>query len=183
MSFRLTAESLTKDTLEQAAVTQGGLLGTYTNMEFKALEAIKLEAWSFEWTPFSMDPKVGRIKMRPLCQKSVKLLDKGRALHLIQRHPWLKLHRAIGFIKVIKKHQSGMNKKVQDFLLKYWKEESLRKLSTNKKGFIGWVKTNSSSNLNSKEIDAVLKLINKTYVVMSKSGKPNNRINKVVAEV
>lgn len=171
MTTRLTAETISRKTLDAAAKDQAGLLGTYSREEYDALMAVDLESWTFEWKPFKMDETVGRVKMRPLNERAVKLLDSGRAKALTDRHDWLSHDRAIKFIRATKRHPSGGTKQVQDFLLTNWRQTELQALTDDAKMFEKVIRAyfKDGVSLNRKHIDAVRELLPKVLTAMKKS--------------
>lgn len=123
MSIRLTADTLTAETLSKVAVEKAGLLGMYQRTEFEALTVMHLDDWAFDWLPSNLDVNVGRVKMRPMTQEAVKLLDRGRALRITERHSEVGLARGIALIKALKRHRLGMHGDVQDVLIRCWNSQ------------------------------------------------------------
>lgn len=169
MTVRLTAENLTPENITAAAVDQAGLLGIYQRHEYDALMNAGLEDWSFDWLPSSMDPNAGRVKMKPMTQDAVKLLDRGRAFRIVERHEGMILPRAIGFIKVVKRHRLGMNTVVQDALLACWNKPGYEEAKTSVGAFGEWLKQNHGKGLRPEQRKAVLELMPKIQRVMTKT--------------
>lgn len=169
MSARLTADNVTKETLEQTALDTAGLLGTYKKSEYDALVALDREDWTFEWLPFKIDTTTGRVKMRPLNLKSTKTLDKGRAYRLMKRHPHMQLSFAVSFIKTTKRTAGGLNARVQDFLLENWRDVDVQTILKDKDLFDVWVSKRSKHPLNKSQTTAIWELLPKVLKTMPKA--------------
>jgi hypothetical protein len=168
MTVRLTAETLTPENLTHAAVHQTGLLGLYQRHEYDALMASGLVDWGFGWLPSTLDPNTGRVKMLPLTQDAVKLLDRGRALRIQDRAKDMSLPRAIGFIKVVKRHRLGMLGDVQDALLKCWNKPGYDDAMIDLPSFGRWLKEHHGNGLRPEQRRAAFELMPKIQRVMSK---------------
>lgn len=159
MINRLIDEPITKESLEKAAVEQAGLLGKHTKEEYNRLMKYQSCTWSFKYSPLKTEEGVGLVKMIPRSKRSLSLLDKGRAKVLCKRHKWLSEPKAIGFIKICKRHSRGMHPRVQDFLIAHWSCDELIALIKEHKSFIQKVKDLSSVDFNDGQLDAIYKLI------------------------
>lgn len=169
MSARLTADNVTKETLEQTALETAGLLGTYKKSEYEALAALSRDDWEFEWLPFKMDTDTGRVKMKPMTPKSTKVLDKGRAYRLMRRHPKMQLSFAVSFIKTTKRVQNGMNARVQDFLLEHWRDPDVNTLIKDRDVFNVWAMKRSHHRLNGQQLNAIWELMPKVLKTLPKA--------------
>lgn len=175
MSIRLTAENLTTENLSKAAVEHAGLLGMYQKSEFDKMMNVSLEDWSFDWLPSNLDVNAGRVKMRPLTQDAVKMLDRGRALRISERHSHLGLPRCIALIKALKRHRLGMHGDVQDALIVCWNKPGVDEAMEDKSAFHRWVKKHSKAGLRPEHREAVFDLIPKITRVMRKEIKQRRR--------
>lgn len=168
MSIRLTADNLNTENLSKAAVDQAGLLGMYQKSEFELMMNVTLEDWSFDWLPSNLDANAGRVKMRPLTQEAVKLLDRGRALKIVDRHERISLPRGIALVKALKRHRLGMHSDVQDVLIQCWNKAGVDEAMVDLPTFHRWVKKASDVGLRPEHRKAIFELMPKVTRVMQK---------------
>lgn len=169
MSVRLTTDTLTAEELARRAVNDAGLLGMYRKDEFEGLMRVPLNDWSFDWLPSTLDSNTGRVKMKPMTQTAVKLIDRGRAIKIARRWPDIDLNRCVALIKTLKRHRLGMREDVQDALLLCWNRLGVDEALTDAGVFDRWVrKNNPTGALRPEHRKAVFELMSKTVRVMSK---------------
>jgi len=175
MSIRLTADNLTTENLTKAAVDESGLLGMYPKSEFEKMMQVELKDWSFDWLPSNLDVNAGRVKMKPMTQEAVKLLDRGRALKIKERHEDLSLARGIALVKAFKRHRLGMHSDVQDTLILCWDKDGVTDALEDMSVFHRWIKKNSKVGLRPDHRKAIFELMPKISRVMQKELTSNRQ--------
>lgn len=150
---------LSTDDLDRWAKERAGLLGTHPKATVELLEAHCGNRWKIEWIPDPRKPEIGRIKLRPITDQAVNLLDHGRASVLRRRHTWMPHEVALSFTRSIKRHSKSNNFRVQDFLIHYWRVEGVVEAMRSKADFFLWAERQAPRKLKRSELEAVFELM------------------------
>lgn len=157
---RLTAENYTPERLQKVLVETEGLLGIYEVKEYERLQKLDLEDFIFEWIPFKMDNKTGRVKLRPNSNEGVRMLERARAQNIMNRNPWIRRYHAIKAAQQFKRERKAShNHFVQDFTLRYCNDERFTSRLEDLDEFVNFVHEYLRDDFTRDQLAAVARLI------------------------